>query len=63
MGNCNFVFRLLNDHHFQNDVYEYMFMNNILICHKNIHQVLEHVCVVLQYAFRGIYYKSIMNSS
>ena len=25
--------------------------------------MLEHVCVVLQYAFRGMYYKSIMNRS
>ena len=46
-------FRLFNDHHFHNGVYEFtyslMFMNNILICYKNIHQALEHVCVVLQY--------------
>ena len=50
------------DHHFHNGVYEFtyslMFMNNILICYKNI-QVLEHVCVVHQYTFIGIYYKSI----
>ena len=67
MGNCNKKFRLFNDHHFHNGTYEFtysfMFMNNILICYKNINKVLEHVCVVFQYTFIGIYCKSIhMNS-
>ena len=58
-----FFFRLYNDHHFHNGVYEFTFslmsMSNILICYKNIHQVLEHVYIAFQYTFIGIYYKFI----
>ena len=52
MGNCNFVFKLFNNHQFENGMHEvtyfFIFTCNILICYKNIYQVLVHVCVVLQ---------------
>ena len=61
------IFKYFNDHHFKNGVnevtYSLLFFNNILICCRSIHQVLEHVCVILQYAFRVKYYKCIIDWS
>ena len=52
----------MRNNNFNNEnefIYSLIFMNNILICYKNINQVLEQVGVVLQYTFLGIYHKSI----
>ena len=55
------VFRIFHGQHFENvdhggHIFPY-FIDNIIICHKNIYQMLKHVCVVPQHAFRSEYYK------
>ena len=42
-------------------MYSLIFSDDILICYRNIYKGLEYICVVLQHAFRGTFYKSTMN--
>ena len=48
-------FKLFYNHHVENGINEVMysliFIDNILICYKNIYQMLKHVCVVLLFPF------------
>ena len=54
-------FGIFHGQHFESVEYgamiSHIFTDNTIIGHNNIYNVLKHVCVVPQHAFRGKYYK------